>query len=122
MIVEQASALAEKDREIEAKDKRIAELEELRIMQLAAISTASIQNTETTIKDRINADNPYCSTAYLDVCRVVDREMTHRERLSSLQALMEATTTHHNKDSQCMEVGCWPGCPRCAYEKWKETQ
>lgn len=66
--------------------RRIAELEELHIMQLVAISTASVQNTEATIKDRIGPDHIYCTTAYLDVCRAVDREMKHRDRIAELEA------------------------------------
>lgn len=57
---------------------------ELRIMQLAAVSTASIQNTVTSIKDRIGAEHEYCTAAYLDVCKAVDREMRERQIAESL--------------------------------------
>jgi hypothetical protein len=56
----------------------IQQLRETHALQLAAISTASVQNTETTVKDRIDRDNPYWTQAYGDVCAAVDREMKHR--------------------------------------------
>lgn len=56
----------------------VAAIEELRIMQLAGISTASVQNTEASAKDRIDESNPFWSVAYADVCRAIDREMRHR--------------------------------------------
>ena len=52
---------------------------ELRIMQLAAISTASIQNTESSVAERIGPGHDYSSGAYQDTCRAVDREMQHRK-------------------------------------------
>lgn len=55
--------------------------DELHTMQLAAISTASAQNTPTTIKDRITRGSPYCTQAYLDTCAAVDREMALRNAL-----------------------------------------
>ena len=61
-----------------ALKKEVEEERELHSMQLAAISTASIQNTETTIKDRITPSNPYSSTAYFDVCKAIDREINLR--------------------------------------------
>lgn len=51
-------------------------------MQLAAIMTATFQNTVSTIKDRIGSDNPYWTVAYGDVCRAVDREMALRDELA----------------------------------------
>ena len=148
------AAMAEKDREIESqgrwigqlkreaqeKDAALAEERELRIMQLAAISTASIQNTETTIKDRIDPENPYYSMAYGDTCRAVDREMEHRaeiERLKTLDALngrylserdnqiadlktalveKDATKTclHHTDEERMMAAR---GCPCCAVKE-----
>jgi hypothetical protein len=56
-------------------ERGLAAMREQHVMELAAISTASIQNTEATVKDRVGADNPYCTVAYLDVCRAIDREM-----------------------------------------------
>jgi hypothetical protein len=63
---------------------QIKEERELHIMQLAAISTASIQNTRQSAKARIDQSSPYCTQAYLDVCRAVDREMQHRENLEAV--------------------------------------
>ena len=57
---------------------------EQHLMELAAISTATIQNTEATIKDRISSDNPFCTQAYLDVCKAVDREMSLIESVKRL--------------------------------------
>lgn len=70
-------------------ERELAMERELRIMQLAGISTASIQNTEKTIKDRIGRDNPYCTQAYLDVCCAIDREMKLRTELLSARAAIE---------------------------------
>lgn len=47
-------------------------------LQLAAISTASIQNTEAAVRERITRENPYWTRAYEDVCIAVDREMSER--------------------------------------------
>jgi hypothetical protein len=65
--------------------------EELEIerMRLVACSTASIQNTESSRAARIQPDHPYWSTAYGDVCRVVDREMAHREECKRLRVEVE---------------------------------
>lgn len=69
--------------------KQLGEERELHTMQLAAISTACVQNTETTKKDRIGRENPYCTVAYLDVCTSVDREMKERERVRVLREALE---------------------------------
>lgn len=58
---------------------------EVHMMQLAGISTASIQNTETTVKDRIDRSSPYWSTAYADTCVAVDREMSQRRRAEAAE-------------------------------------
>ena len=50
-------------------------------MLLAAISTASGQNTRESAKDRIGRDSPYWTQAYGDVCAAIDRELALRERL-----------------------------------------
>lgn len=70
----------------ERAEKAAEETRELAIMQLAGISTATIQNTETTIKDRIGRDNPYWTVAYGDVCVAVDREMRERARAERAEA------------------------------------
>ena len=62
----------------------IARLQELSSLQLAGISTASIQNTDATVKDRITRENPYWTQAYGDVCRAVDREMQQRQECDRL--------------------------------------
>jgi hypothetical protein len=59
---------------------------ELHVMQLAAIMTASIQNTADTVAERITQENPYWTVAYSDVCRTVDREMAHRRELEFMKA------------------------------------
>jgi hypothetical protein len=59
--------------------------EELHTMKLAAIMTASIQNTEESIKGRIGRDNPYWTVAYDDVCKAVDREMGLRREVEFLR-------------------------------------
>lgn len=56
----------------------IAQARELHEMQMAACMTATLQNTEKTIKDRIGRDNPYWTQCYEDVCRSVDREIALR--------------------------------------------
>jgi hypothetical protein len=61
---------------------------EIAQMQLAACMTATLQNTETTIKDRIGRDNPYWCQAYADVCTSVDREMRERTRAEDAEALI----------------------------------
>ena len=69
------------NREIDKLKLENAELKELRIMNLAGISTASFQNTRESTKERITKDNPYWTAAYDDVCRTVDREINLRESL-----------------------------------------
>jgi len=98
----------------QAIDAAMAEERELRIMQLAAISTAAIQNTETTIKDRIGSDNPYYSTAYVDTCRAVDREMEHRAEIERLKKEVQPTwmhtCLHHTDEERLKAFRCCPCC------------
>lgn len=61
--------------ELNTANQRIRELTEQHTMELAAISTATVQNTPSSIVDRIGRDNPYWTVAYMDVCRAIDREM-----------------------------------------------
>lgn len=68
-----------------AKAKLFASEREQHDMQLAAISTAAWGNTESSRVDRIKADSPYWSTAYGDVCKAIDREMMHRNRVEELE-------------------------------------
>lgn len=75
-------------RQGEAQAEEIARLRaelETRDMQLAGCSTAAIQNTPTSIHERIEPEHPYYSAAYGDVCRAVDREMKHRDTSQALQ-------------------------------------
>lgn len=70
------------------RDKLLAEVERLRelhTMQLAGIMTASMQNTDSTVKDRIDRSNPYWTQAYEDVCAAVDREMKLRAEVERLR-------------------------------------
>jgi hypothetical protein len=68
---------------------KVKELEEFHTMQLAAVMTASIQNTESTVKDRIGSDNPYWTQAYADVCVAIDREMAHRAKVEELTVKLD---------------------------------
>lgn len=70
-------------------EAEVAELCELHNMQLAAIMTASIQNTEDTIKDRIGPGHDYATVAYSDVCQAVNREMRERTRAEKAEAEVE---------------------------------
>lgn len=59
----------------------LTELNEQHAMELAAISTVCLQNTLTTIKDRIDNSHPYWTVAYGDVVQVVNCEILWRETL-----------------------------------------
>ena len=71
----------------------LKEAEEQHVLQLAAIMTASIQNTDISIKDRITKDNPYWTVAYSDVCHAIDREM------KLIKELRELTSKVSNSES-----------------------
>ena len=71
--------------------------DEFRIMQLAAISTASIQNTEKSIADRLPSDSPYYSAAYHDVCVAVDREMRERNLADKFRKALEEIATYDDQ-------------------------
>jgi hypothetical protein len=64
--------------------------EEAEAIRLAAISTASLQNTRASAKERIGPDNPYYTTAYGDVCVAIDREIAERERAESAEQRVES--------------------------------
>jgi hypothetical protein len=66
-------------------------LQEDSSMKLAGVSTACLQNTEKTIKDRIDKSNPYWTVAYGDVCDTVDREMKLRTENAKLNKQLELT-------------------------------
>lgn len=72
-----------------AEVTRLREQEELHTMHLAAISTAAMQNTESTVKHRIGRENPYWTVAYGDMCATVGREMKHREEAKALRQSLE---------------------------------
>lgn len=74
------------DTEIDMSDPKILENHAL---QMAAIMTATMQNTETTKRDRIDRTNPFWTQAYADVCVAIDREMKLRTELE--QAKQEAS-------------------------------
>lgn len=80
--------------ELAARDAELAEARERHGIQLAAISTACIQNSETSAKDRIGRENPYWTVAYGDVCVAIDREMKLRleleEAMDKLSKQLEA--------------------------------
>lgn len=64
---------------------RVRELEdalELERMRLAACGVAAMANTEKTLAERLQKDNPYYSASYGDVCAAVDREMSYRTALA----------------------------------------
>lgn len=62
-----------------------AEVEQLRV-QLAGCGVAAMQNTESSKSQRaVKGDYGY-SESYADVCRAVDREIEHRERITELES------------------------------------
>lgn len=69
-------------------ERELAEACEQHTMELAAISTAATQNTESSRKQRIDRSNSYCTQAYLDVCRAVDREIELHEQLTAHKAAL----------------------------------
>lgn len=75
--------------QMEREDALKVELEKER-MRLAACSTASLQNTDKTINDRLDPGNEFQSAAYQDVCAAVDREMALRKERDELKATNEA--------------------------------
>lgn len=70
------------------KRSKAGQAEELRIMQLAAISTAAGQNTVSSTSNRITPKSPYYTAAYADVCRAVDREMVWRGKCLLAESLV----------------------------------
>lgn len=67
------------------------ELERVRI-QLAGCGVAAGANTVESIKERIDAANPYYSASYGDVCRAVDREIGLRVTLMLVEMLLRQHT------------------------------
>ena len=68
-------------REENARLRAEVETERLR---LAACGVAAMQNTVSSITQRLTRDNPYWSASYGDVCGAVDREMTLRAEIERL--------------------------------------
>lgn len=95
---------------LESEVKKLREelrlLEERGQMQLVAISTAAQQNTDTTAKEgRIESSNPYYTTAYYDVCRLVDREIKERTKSGKiLDALQKICTILQESSGQDLVV------------------
>lgn len=75
------------DKLIEDMRNKILEIQELHVMQLAAISTAALQNTEASKSERIGKYNPYWTVAYQDVCDAVDREILERNRANRINSI-----------------------------------
>lgn len=126
--VEQMSAEMDKQRayiaqqrvKIQGLEVKVKELEELHIMQLAAVSTATIQNTPSTITDRIGREHPYWTVAYVDTCRAVDREMKLIAKVSALEAILEKAPhawTYSPGDTRHED-----GCVKCAFEALKKGE
>jgi hypothetical protein len=79
-------------------ESELRKIDEAHGLQLAAISTATFQNTPDTIKDRIGQDNPYWTVAYGDVCRAVDREMLLREENRKLRYDLDRAAPNPQRD------------------------
>lgn len=121
------SELAQLRSQNTALEAKLKELEELHTMELAAVSTASIQNTPSTITDRIAREHPYWSVAYSDTCRAVDREVKLIAKVSALEAILEQS--QHVKKTEYDSGGipydsddCIKHCPKCAYEALKKGE
>lgn len=65
-------------------------VQEHHAMKLAAISVACLQNTRSSIAERIDASNPYWTVAYGDVCAAVDREIAQRELHKRIFGIIKA--------------------------------
>lgn len=59
--------------------------QELRVMQLAAISTASLGNLPSDVSERIPRESEYWTPAYEDTCKAVDREIAWRKYAQDLK-------------------------------------
>lgn len=90
----------------EFAEKHAAGVSEILQMQLAACMTATIQNTETTIKDRITQENPYWCQAYADVCAAVDREMVLRSKRDELLKILAIEAETNRIFQQAATTAC----------------
>lgn len=71
---------------VKTDNKQLQDHLENERMRLAACGVTALCNTEESIKHRIDADNPYYSASYSDVCRMVDREMSLCAELENVKA------------------------------------
>lgn len=88
---------------LEATEGLRKELEEKHVMQLAAISTAAISNTEATWKECHNCHKDYQSTAFFDVLEAVRREMNLRTRNKFLEHRYDAKNDGFNRAIEISE-------------------
>lgn len=91
--------------------------DELRIMQLAAISTASIENSESTFGSALRCHHDYRTVALHDVVQAVQREIEHRARTERLLLLIDnflAGGRPHGGRSTQFPDGC--ECDLC--QRW----
>lgn len=72
--------------------KELEDVKENAVMRLAAISTASISNTEETWKDCHNCHKDYQSTAFFDVLCAIRREMDKRKERDTLKQQVKELT------------------------------
>lgn len=66
------------------RDEANLEVEDL-TLKLAGCGVAAMQNTISTIKDRLRPGDKYYCASYGDVCRAVDREMIYRDEVYELK-------------------------------------
>lgn len=82
---------------------------EIERMRLAACGVAAMQNTRSTIMDRIANDNPYYSASYSDVCRAVDREIALREKLELVESALSELGGPKYFEEWLKQKGQWIG-------------
>lgn len=75
---------------LETETQAYLEASELYLMQMTAITTAGMQNTLDSRKNRIGKGNQYYSVGYQEMCRVVDREIVVRQNLEIAQSQLTA--------------------------------
>lgn len=101
--------MEQKEMALEARAKTAEAEVELSRIQMAAIMTATVQNTEKSIKDRIDRSSPYWTQAYTDVCSAIDREMALRVERDALRVqavqLRESFSSIHSKFTTVPEEG-----------------
>ena len=103
VIPSNAQVFSPIDAALAERDKRIAELER-----------DYDESTQVLINTRLTS---------AEVAAELKRENRNlHERLASLQALMEQSlhACYTRRADKPEPNECWPNCPRCAYERWKE--